>query len=157
MWKDIWCGENRTKLGFLGGVAFNSRVKKLPLEVYPNRSGVPNKAQFSRRVHEILLHSFFNFLQSCRSVMTGLTTPSPIYNLPMIFPIFHMGFWHRSTSLCVWLSPKRLFSSRSTPTISYNSLLGSSTWTRASWQTGDLKNLSNACLNVFPLTIGLHL
>ena len=31
MWKDIWCGENRTKLGFLGGVTFNSRVKKLPL------------------------------------------------------------------------------------------------------------------------------
>ena len=33
MWNDIWCGENRTKLGFFGEVAFNSTVKKVPLEV----------------------------------------------------------------------------------------------------------------------------
>ena len=73
MWNDIWCGENRTKLAFASRVDFNSRVKKLPEGAYPNKSGVPNKAQFSRRVHEIPFDSFFNFLQSWRSVMTGLT------------------------------------------------------------------------------------
>jgi len=31
MWKDIWCGENRTKLRFLTVVTFNSTVKKCPL------------------------------------------------------------------------------------------------------------------------------
>ena len=31
MWNDIWCGENRTKLGFFGVIVFNSTVKKFPL------------------------------------------------------------------------------------------------------------------------------
>ena len=32
MWKDIWCGENRTNWAFLGEVDFNSTVKKVPRE-----------------------------------------------------------------------------------------------------------------------------
>ena len=32
MWKDIWCGENRTKLTFFNVVTFNSTVKKVPKE-----------------------------------------------------------------------------------------------------------------------------
>jgi hypothetical protein len=68
MWKDIWCGEQRTKLGFFRVVDFNSTVKKLPEEEYPNRSGVPNKAQFSSLVHEIDGVAFFNFFQSCLSL-----------------------------------------------------------------------------------------
>jgi len=87
IWKDIWWGENLTKLDFFRLVTFNSTVKKFPLGAYPKRSGVPNKAQFSSLVHEIPLDSCFNFLHNSRSVIGGLTSLIQFYNLPMILPI----------------------------------------------------------------------
>ena len=61
-WKAIWCGEILTLFPF---VTFNSRVKKYPELLYPNRSGVPRELMFSILIHEIsliFLRSFwYNF------------------------------------------------------------------------------------------------
>ena len=57
-WNAIWCGENRILFPLQ---TFNSTVKKWPLVLYPNRSGVPDKLRFSSRIHEILGIDFLIF------------------------------------------------------------------------------------------------
>ena len=151
IWKDIWWGENLTKLDFFRLVTFNSTVKKFPLGAYPKRSGVPNKAQFSSLVHVILLDSFFNFFQSSRSVIGGLTRLRQCYNLPMIFPILYGDFLHRKTNLWVSLSPKIAFSSSKTSVISYISPFGNSTWTLAFWATSAFMNFFITWFRIFPV------
>jgi len=63
-WNAIWCGEN---LSLLLEVTFNSRVKKCPELVYPNRSGHPSKLRFSIRVQIILGVLVLSFLYNLAS------------------------------------------------------------------------------------------
>ena len=63
-WKAIWCGLKRTLLPL---VTFNSTVKKWPLTVQPNRSGVPCKLEFSSLIQEISGIDFLIFAYNFRS------------------------------------------------------------------------------------------
>ena len=67
-WKAIWCGEN---LILFPLHTFSSTVKKWPLLLYPNRSGVPDKLRFSSRIHEILGIDFLIFAYNFCSGFKG--------------------------------------------------------------------------------------
>ena len=59
MWKAIWCGLKRN---FLLLVTFSSTVKKWPLVLYPNRSGMPGMLRFSTLFHIIFGVDSLSFL-----------------------------------------------------------------------------------------------
>ena len=65
IWNAIWCGENRILFPLQ---TFNSTVKKWPLVLYPNRSGVPDKLRFSSLIHDI---SGINFLTFAYNFCSG--------------------------------------------------------------------------------------
>ena len=66
--KAIWWGDRRTLLTF---VNFNSTRKKFPELLYPNISGVPNKALFSSLVQQILLLNLLSSRHKSFSNFTG--------------------------------------------------------------------------------------
>ena len=64
----IWCGENRIFLLF---VTFSSTVKKWPLAVYPNRSGMPEMLRFSILFQMICGVNALSFLYNLTSAPTN--------------------------------------------------------------------------------------
>jgi len=87
-WKAIWCGLKRTLLPL---VTFNSTVKKWPLTVQPNRSGVPCKLEFSSLIQEISGIDFLIFAYNFRS---GFKVTSAFYSglLGAIIILLSAGF-----------------------------------------------------------------
>ena len=68
IWNAIWCGEKRILFPLQ---TFSSTVKKWPLLLYPNRSGVPDKLRFSSRIHDILGIDFLIFAYNFCSGFKG--------------------------------------------------------------------------------------
>ena len=64
IWNAIWCGEN---FNFIPLVTFNSIVKKWPLVLLTNRSGVPRELRFSSLVNENWGQALRNFWYSLAS------------------------------------------------------------------------------------------
>jgi len=67
-WNAIWCGEN---LILFPLHTFSSTVKKWPLVLYPNRSGVPDKLRFSSLIHDISGIYFLTFAYNFCSGFKG--------------------------------------------------------------------------------------
>ena len=92
-WNAIWCAEN---FNFIPLVTFNSIVKKWPLVLQTNRSGVPRELRFSSLVNE-------NWGQALRTFWYSLAS-GPTYFFEVMVSFF-FDFNDASIPMIVATSP----------------------------------------------------